>query len=59
MKQESKEAAKKEIRLHKRMIHPNVIKLLDSYESEGGKLVMVTEFAEKYDLLNIIKKRQQ
>lgn len=41
------------------MIHPNVIKLLDYYESEQGKLVMVTEFAEKYDLLNMIKQRQK
>jgi len=49
--------AKEEIRKHKKLCHPNIVKLLDSYKTNRDKLVMVTQYAEKLDLKCEIDKR--
>lgn len=57
MEEEEKNTAIDEIRKHRKLNHPNIIKMLDSYKTNKGKLVMVTKFAERYDLKREIIKR--
>ena len=58
MDPESRKQAIDEIKKHKKLSHPNIIKLLDSYKTNRDKLVMITQFAEKLDLSYEIKRRR-
>jgi NIMA (never in mitosis gene a)-related kinase 1/4/5 len=40
------------------VMHPNIIKLIDTYTTKRGKLVMILEFAENKDLMEEIKLRK-
>ena len=50
MDDKEKKDAKNEAKVHKMILHPNIIKLVDTYTTTKGKLVMVLEYAENKDL---------
>lgn len=54
---DAKEAAMGEIKMHKRLVHPNIIKLLDCYKTNKEKIIMITQYAEKLDMMHEIQKR--
>ena len=46
-----------EIKKHKKMSHPHIVKMIDSYKTNREKLVMITQYAEKLDMKHEIDKR--
>ena len=50
--------ARKEARVHKMVLHPNIIQLVDTYVTRKNKLVMVLEYADNEDLQAHIDKRK-
>ena len=50
--------AKNEARVHKMVMHPNIIKLIDTYTTNKQKLIMILEYAEKADLQAEIDRRK-
>ena len=57
MDKKSKDQAMLEIKQHKKMSHPHIVKMIDSYKTNNDKLIMITVYAEKLDLKHEIDKR--
>jgi|TARA_B110001450_G_scaffold122734_1_gene115621 serine/threonine protein kinase len=50
MDEKGKELAMQEVKLHKKMSHPHIVKMMDSFKTNNGKLRMITQYAERIDL---------
>jgi len=57
MDKKAKDLAMAEVKQHKKMSHPHIVKMIDSYKTNTDKLIMITVYAEKLDLKHEIDKR--
>lgn len=52
------ELIKREIKLHKQLIHPNIIRLYDYFKVKGN-IFLLMEWAQKGNLYNLMKTHQR
>lgn len=52
------ELIKREIKLHKQLIHPNIIRLFDYFKVKGN-IYLLMEWAQKGNLYNLLKTQQR
>lgn len=59
MSNDERDDAEKEIKTHKKLSHPNIVKMYDNYKTTDHKLIMIMEWAEKLDLNHEIARRSK
>ena len=58
MDPKQREKCLKEVKLMQPLVHPNIIKLVESF-IHNNELIIVTEWAEKGDMKRLVKNAQE